>query len=116
MPGVEVRAGQAGHDVRVVAQWRAGCLLEQGSGFLCLAGIQQRHAQTDTVLHGGRACQLGACVAQILAGVHELLGGADGLLGAARMAHFREVDRQEVNDAAEKREREEQDEPVEALA
>lgn len=44
MPGVEARAGQACQDVRIVAQWRAGCLLEQGSGFLCLAGIQQRHA------------------------------------------------------------------------
>lgn len=32
------------------------------------------------------------------------------------MADFRKVDRQEVDDAAEQREREEQDEPVEALA
>lgn len=103
-------------DVGIVAQWRADSLLEQGPSFVCLAGIQQCHAQANTVLHGGRARQLGVSVAQVLARVHELLGGADCLPRAARVAGLREVDRQEVDDAAEQREREEQDEPVEALA
>jgi hypothetical protein len=51
-----------------------------------------------------------------LARDHDLPGGAHCLSGAARVADFREVNRQEVDDTAEQREREEQDELVEALA
>ncbi len=116
VPGLEAGTGKAGQDVRIVAQRRAGCLLKQGSGFLGLAGIQQRHAQANPVLHGRRARQFGTGVAKVLARVHELLGGTDDLPGAARVTDFRKVDRQEVDDAAEQREGEEQDEPVEALA
>jgi hypothetical protein len=114
--GLEAGTGKAGQDVGIVAQRRAGCLFKQGPGFLGLAGIQQRHAQANPVLHGGRARQFGTGVAQVLARVHQLLGGTDHLPGATRVTDFREVDRQEVDDAAEQREREEQDEPVEALA
>lgn len=116
LPGIEAGTGKAGQDVGIVAQRRTGCLLQQGSGFLRLAGIQQRHAQANPVLHGGRARQFGTGVAKVLARVHELLGGTDDLSGAPRVADFREVDRQEVDDAAEQWEREEQDEPVEVLA
>ena len=116
VPGLEAGTGKAGQDVGIVAQRRAGCLLKQGSGFLGLAGIQQRHAQPNPILHGGRARQFGTGVAKVLAWVHELLGGTDDLPGAARVTDFRKIDRQEVDDAAQQREREEQDEPVEALA
>lgn len=103
-------------DVGIVAQWRADRLLEQGPGFVCLAGIQQRHAQANAVLHGGRARKFGASVAKVLTRLNQLLGRANGLAGAARVAGFREVDREEVDDTAEQRKREEQDESVEALA
>jgi len=91
VPGLEAGTREAGQDVGIVAQRRAGCLLKQGSGFLGLAGIQQRHAQANSVLHGGRTRQFGTDVAQVLARVHELLGGADDLPGTARMADFWEL-------------------------
>jgi hypothetical protein len=67
------------------------------------------------VFDGGRAVEVGARLAHGAIGVNQLRDGACGHAGAARLAQARQVDGEEIHDAAQHRESEQDQQPVDVL-